>query len=304
MRSGASRFAARCSPRPDFLHPRRADQPSRYRIDRVAGGFPRALPGRLPFRHARPLFPRPHRDAHRRALARAVLQHTRATTPISCSRKRAARSGGGKAGATSGRNFSNANWNGCARRPRARRTKSVDRIDRYFEMAAQEAPEQELDVDLIIPPAPKLANRVIDLRDVAHGTRRAHALSTVSISILQRASASASSAATASANRRCSRSSSGNCSRRAARSRSARARRSTTSIKTGCCSMKTRPSGRKSATAVKYVQTWRGKHHPARLSAAVSFHRGSDQHQDRAAQRRRTQPRVCWRKSSSAAATS
>ncbi|MDQ6912515.1 MAG: ATP-binding cassette domain-containing protein, partial [Verrucomicrobiota bacterium] len=44
--------------------------------------------------------------------------------------------------------------------------KSVDRVERYFEMAAQEAPEAELDVDLIIPPAPKLANRVIELRDV------------------------------------------------------------------------------------------------------------------------------------------
>ena len=33
-------------------------------------------------------------------------------------------------------------------------------------MAAQEGPEQELDVELIIPPAPKLANRVIELRDV------------------------------------------------------------------------------------------------------------------------------------------
>jgi ATP-binding cassette subfamily F protein uup len=52
------------------------------------------------------------------------------------------------------------------RGPRARRTKSVDRIDRYFELAAQEAPEAELDVELIIPPAPKLANRVIELRDV------------------------------------------------------------------------------------------------------------------------------------------
>src|SRR3954452_7730068 len=51
--------------------------------------------------------------------------------------------------------------------PRARRTKSVDRVERYFEMAAQDAPEAELDVDLIIPPAPKLANRVIELRDVA-----------------------------------------------------------------------------------------------------------------------------------------
>jgi ATP-binding cassette subfamily F protein uup len=50
--------------------------------------------------------------------------------------------------------------------PRARRTKSVDRIERYFEMAGQEGPEQELDVELIIPPAPKLANRVIELRDV------------------------------------------------------------------------------------------------------------------------------------------
>ncbi len=53
------------------------------------------------------------------------------------------------------------------RAPRARRTKSIDRVERYFETAAQEAPEQELEVDLIIPPAPKLANRVIELREVA-----------------------------------------------------------------------------------------------------------------------------------------
>jgi len=50
--------------------------------------------------------------------------------------------------------------------PRARRTKSVDRIERYFEEAGKEGPEQELDVELIIPPAPKLANRVIELRNV------------------------------------------------------------------------------------------------------------------------------------------
>ena len=52
------------------------------------------------------------------------------------------------------------------RAPRARRTKSIDRVERYFETAAQEAPEQEIDIDLIIPPAPKLANRVIELREV------------------------------------------------------------------------------------------------------------------------------------------
>jgi ATP-binding cassette subfamily F protein uup len=50
--------------------------------------------------------------------------------------------------------------------PRARRTKSVDRIERYFEEAAKDAPEQDLDVELVIPPAPKLANRVIELRNV------------------------------------------------------------------------------------------------------------------------------------------
>src|SRR4051794_14524859 len=51
--------------------------------------------------------------------------------------------------------------------PRARRTKSVDRVERYFEMAAQGAPEAELDVELIIPTPPKLANRIIELRDVS-----------------------------------------------------------------------------------------------------------------------------------------
>ena len=52
------------------------------------------------------------------------------------------------------------------RGPRARRTKSVDRIERYFEMAAQDGPEEELDVELVIPPAPKLGNRVIALERV------------------------------------------------------------------------------------------------------------------------------------------
>src|SRR5260370_2615423 len=51
--------------------------------------------------------------------------------------------------------------------PRARRTKSVDRVERYFEMAAQEAAEGEVDVELIMPTPQKLANRIIELRDVS-----------------------------------------------------------------------------------------------------------------------------------------
>ena len=52
------------------------------------------------------------------------------------------------------------------RRPSGRRTKSRDRMDKYFEVADQEAPEKELDIDLIIPPAPKLSNRVIDCENI------------------------------------------------------------------------------------------------------------------------------------------
>ena len=48
----------------------------------------------------------------------------------------------------------------------ARTTKSRDRMDRYHELAGQSTPEQELDMDLIIPPAPKMANRIIELKEV------------------------------------------------------------------------------------------------------------------------------------------
>ncbi len=52
------------------------------------------------------------------------------------------------------------------RGPKARTTKAKDRMDRYFEMADQEGPEQELDVDLLIPTPPKLGNKIIDVRGV------------------------------------------------------------------------------------------------------------------------------------------
>ena len=52
------------------------------------------------------------------------------------------------------------------RGPKARRTKSRDRIDRYYQIAADKGPEQDMDVELLIPTAPKLANRVVDLLDV------------------------------------------------------------------------------------------------------------------------------------------
>jgi ABC transport system ATP-binding/permease protein len=52
------------------------------------------------------------------------------------------------------------------RSPSARRTKSINRVEQYFELAAAAGPEPELEVELIVPPAPKLGNRVIELRGV------------------------------------------------------------------------------------------------------------------------------------------
>ena len=52
------------------------------------------------------------------------------------------------------------------RGPKARTTKSKSRLDRYFEVAGQTAVEIDKDVDLVIPPPPQLANRIVELHNV------------------------------------------------------------------------------------------------------------------------------------------
>jgi ABC transport system ATP-binding/permease protein len=52
------------------------------------------------------------------------------------------------------------------RGPSARRTKKKDRIERYYEVAAQSGPNVERDMELIIPPPPQLGNRVVELTNV------------------------------------------------------------------------------------------------------------------------------------------
>jgi ATP-binding cassette subfamily F protein uup len=53
------------------------------------------------------------------------------------------------------------------RGPKARGTKSRDRIQRFEAAANQTALEREQDIDLIVPPAPRLANRVVEIKDLA-----------------------------------------------------------------------------------------------------------------------------------------
>ncbi len=48
----------------------------------------------------------------------------------------------------------------------ARRTKQRSRLDEYARVAAMDAPEEELVMDLIIPPAAPLANTIIDATDI------------------------------------------------------------------------------------------------------------------------------------------
>jgi ABC transport system ATP-binding/permease protein len=52
------------------------------------------------------------------------------------------------------------------RSPSARRTKSIDRVEKYFEMAGQEEAAPEVEAELIIPPPPKLGERVIELKEI------------------------------------------------------------------------------------------------------------------------------------------
>ena len=52
------------------------------------------------------------------------------------------------------------------RGPKARTTKAQFRVNRYYHTAAQKAPEKELNIELVIPPAMRLGNRVVDIKNV------------------------------------------------------------------------------------------------------------------------------------------
>jgi ATP-binding cassette subfamily F protein uup len=53
------------------------------------------------------------------------------------------------------------------RGPRARRTKSKSRLDDFYETSSRESYPEELNVDLIIPPADRLGKKVVELKNTA-----------------------------------------------------------------------------------------------------------------------------------------
>jgi len=50
---------------------------------------------------------------------------------------------------------------------KARTTKSRSRLDAFYEVKDQDAPEREGEIDLLIPPPPRLGNTIVDLEDVS-----------------------------------------------------------------------------------------------------------------------------------------
>ncbi|OGU64733.1 MAG: ATP-binding cassette domain-containing protein [Stygiobacter sp.] len=52
------------------------------------------------------------------------------------------------------------------RGPRARRTKAKSRLDNFYEVQEQQVKEVELDVEMIIPQAEKLGNKILELKNV------------------------------------------------------------------------------------------------------------------------------------------
>jgi ATP-binding cassette subfamily F protein uup len=53
------------------------------------------------------------------------------------------------------------------RGPRARRTKAKSRLDKYFEIAGEEAPETDINIDLIIPTPERLGNKVLEIKELS-----------------------------------------------------------------------------------------------------------------------------------------
>lgn len=53
------------------------------------------------------------------------------------------------------------------RSPKARLKKNLGREQRFYEIEAQEAPERDSDVELVIPEPSRLGNKVVNLKNVS-----------------------------------------------------------------------------------------------------------------------------------------
>ena len=153
--------------------PRRAHEPPRRGIGRMAGALPRRVQRHGRRRHPRPLLPRQRRESGSSSSTAAEASRSRATTRAGWSRSspawRTSRSR-----PTRGSERSPASSSGCAWAPRRDRRKARPALRRTNSSSprptTRRPPQRELEI--AIPPGPRLGDQVIEVAGPAQGLRR------------------------------------------------------------------------------------------------------------------------------------
>ena len=147
---------------------RRADQPSRRRVGRLARTLPQGLPGHRRRRHARSLLPRQRRRLDPRARSRLGHSVGRATTRPGSSRSRSgSRSRRSRRPSGSARSQRELEW--IRMSPRARQAKGKARLNAYEDLLAEETAQKIEQVEIYIPPGPRLGDVVVEARGLRKG---------------------------------------------------------------------------------------------------------------------------------------
>ena len=150
---------------------RRADQPPRRRVGRVAGAAPRGVRRHRRRRDPRPLLPRQRGRLDPRARPRPGHPLEGQLLVLARAEAHAPGAGGeGRVGPPEGPRPSELEW--VRSSPRARQAKSKARIANYEKLVAEEGERRSRAVEIRIPAPPRLGDLVMEVRRPHQGLRR------------------------------------------------------------------------------------------------------------------------------------
>ena len=136
--------------------------------------FLHEFPGRGDLRHARPLFSRCDRHAHHRAGGWPLLFASRAITRLTWKSK-AIRQQIAEQSERRRQRFLREELEWVRAGVRAQRSKPRHRLESFYQVKGLEAPPEEREMDLLIPPPPELGNIAIELEQCRREGRRRRA---------------------------------------------------------------------------------------------------------------------------------
>jgi ATP-binding cassette subfamily F protein uup len=116
-------------------------------------------------RHARPLLPQRHRHPHHRNRQRQGLFPPRELHGLSLSPKQSAKTSR-RIPEKKRQKFLKEELEWVRAGVKARTTKSRSRLDAFYKVKDQEAPPEEMQMDLLMPPPPRLGDTIVDLEKV------------------------------------------------------------------------------------------------------------------------------------------